>query len=330
MSIKVVKIEEVTLGAFVILPRLWLSHPFLLNKFLVTTEAQLDTLQDCGLTEVQVDISRSRFDNSDRGFSDEAIPNPPMDAKTEARSLRNVLYQPIRRPQSRATAIYTQASVMMNSLLMNPTSESIGEVKEAVGEMVNMVLEDDDTSSYLVRVSSHDPSTYTHSLNVGIYGMMLAKKIYKTSIKHDLKELVAGLFLHDLGKININLKIIQKSSKLLPEEWDIIRNHPIEGIRILSETGHMTDICSIIIMQHHEREDGSGYPFGLKGEEIHDYARICCIADIYDALTSQRSYKQPIPVFKALELMRDEMPTCFNRDLFEAFVMMLAPKRAVA
>ncbi|MEI6513218.1 MAG: HD domain-containing phosphohydrolase [bacterium] len=330
MSIKVVKIEEVTLGAFVILPSLWLSHPFLLNKFLVTTEAQLENLLDSGLIEIQVDISRSRFDNSGRGFSLEEIPFPLKDPKTEARSLRNVLNLPIRRPQSRAIAIYTQASAMMNALLSCPTAESIGEVKDAVGEMVNTMFDDEDTSSYLVRVSSHDPSTYTHSLNVGIYGIMLAKKIYNKSIKHDLKELAAGLMLHDIGKINIDLKIIQKTSTLQPEEWDVIRNHPDEGNRILRETGHLTDICNIITLQHHEREDGLGYSHGLKGEEIHDYARICCIADVFDALTSQRTYKQPLPAFQALELMRDEMPTYFNRDLFEAFVMMLAPKRAVA
>ncbi|MEI6513219.1 MAG: HD domain-containing phosphohydrolase [bacterium] len=330
MSIEVVKIEEVKLGAYVILPRSWLSHPFLLNKFLVTTVAQLETLQNSGLTEIQVDLSRSRFDNSDKDISGEAIPSPLKDPKTEARSLRNVLHLPIRRPQSRATAVYNQASAMMNALFSCPTADSIGEVKEAVGEMVNMVLEDEETSSYLVRVFSHDPSTFTHSVNVGIYAMMLANRIYKKSIKHDQKELGAGFFLHDLGKINIDINIIQKPGKLLPEEWDIIRKHPSEGNRMLKETGYLTDDCSFIIMQHHERDDGSGYPFGLVGEEIHDYARICCIADVFDALTSQRSYKQPMPAFQALELMRNEMPTFFSRDLFETFVMMLAPNRAAA
>jgi HD-GYP domain-containing protein (c-di-GMP phosphodiesterase class II) len=77
-----------------------------------------------------------------------------------------------------------------------------------------------------------------------------------------------------------------------------------------------------IVMQHHEREDGTGYPRMLKGEQIHTYGRICCIADVYDALTAERSYKQRLNTFEALKLMKDQLLNHFHRELFEKFVLL--------
>lgn len=96
--------------------------------------------------------------------------------------------------------------------------------------------------------------------------------------------------------------------------------HPYHGHRLLKETGHLTQECSIIAVQHHERHDGSGYPRGLSGEGIHEYARICSVADVFDALTSQRSYKKALDTYAALRLMKEEMLGHFHREIFEGFV----------
>jgi HD-GYP domain-containing protein (c-di-GMP phosphodiesterase class II) len=152
-----------------------------------------------------------------------------------------------------------------------------------------MVFSQDDTSHYLLRITSHDFYTYTHSVNVGIFGIMLAKQLFRRSNAHNMHELGAGFFLHDLGKIRIDPAIINKPGRLTDEEMEEMKKHPNFSYKILKETNQLSEECGIIAMQHHEREDGSGYPRGLKGDQIHTYGRVCCLADVYDALTAERS-----------------------------------------
>ena len=93
---------------------------------------------------------------------------------------------------------------------------------------------------------------------------------------------------------------------------------------MLARSNQLSEEVQIIVMQHHERVDGSGYPHHLKDKEIHLYARICSIADVYDALTSERSYKKKLPQFEALKLMRDEMIDHFQKDLYEKFILLFS------
>ena len=103
-----------------------------------------------------------------------------------------------------------------------------------------------------------------------------------------------------------------------------MRSHPCQGYAILSEAGELSEECRIIVMQHHERQDGNGYPRRLRGDEIHSYSRICSIADVYDALTSERSYKKRFTPFEALTIMKEQMIDHFTTELFEKFVLLLA------
>jgi len=137
-----------------------------------------------------------------------------------------------------------------------------------------------------------------------------------------MHELGAGFFLHDLGKVKVNPYIINKPGKLTTEEMNQMRRHPTEGYRILSDTHQLTQECKTIVMQHHERCNGKGYPKGISGDQIHIYGKICSIADVYDALTSDRPYRQKMTPFDALSLMKDEMIDHFQKDLFEQFVFL--------
>lgn len=101
-----------------------------------------------------------------------------------------------------------------------------------------------------------------------------------------------------------------------------MRNHPYQSYKILKETNQLSEECGIIAMQHHEREDGSGYPRGLKGDQIHTYGRVCCVADVYDALTAERSYKTKLSSFEALKVMKKKMLNHFHKDIFEKFVLL--------
>jgi len=153
---------------------------------------------------------------------------------------------------------------------------------------------------------------------------MLAKELFKKSDAHDMHELGAAFFLHDIGKVRVDPAITKKPGKLTEQEMIQMRTHAAVGYDILSEAKNITEECKIIVTQHHEREDGTGYPLGLKGGEIHTYGRICCIADVFDALTAERTYKQRLNTFYALKLMKKKMLNHFQREMFEKFVLLFA------
>src|ERR1700690_2947615 len=148
----------------------------------------------------------------------------------------------------------------MGRLLDDPKSENIGEPKKGIAEIVDMVFSQDDTSYHLLRITSHDYYTYTHSVNVGILGILLAKELFNGTDAHDMHEIGAGFFLHDLGKVHVDPKIINKVGRLTEEEMRQMKTHPYQSYKILRETDQLSEECAIIALQHHEREDGTGYP----------------------------------------------------------------------
>lgn len=146
------------------------------------------------------------------------------------------------------------------------------------------------------KVRNIDEYTYAHSVNVSLYGMLIARWLGLP--ERDVKGVVQVGILHDIGKSKIPGIILNKKGPLLPIEYEKIKQHAYIGYQIVSKD--MPDISSNVkdgILMHHEREDGNGYPYGLKGDSINLYAKIISVADVYDALTSERAYKKRITPF---------------------------------
>jgi len=318
---------DLKIGMFVILPRKWFRHPFIRNHFKLSSIDEIKKIRNAGIDEVYVDISKSSIEQEKKIAKERHGITAPKIKKPEEivpKELMNVIRRKDIPAQTRAVAVKKSSLILMNKLLENPSSENINQAKQGIYDIVDFIVSDDETSNCLLSITNHDLYTYTHSVNVGFLSLLLAKKLFKGTNLHNLRELGASFFLHDLGKVNINSDIINKTAKLNPKELLLVRQHPMEGAKILEKSHHLSNEAKIIVMQHHEREDGSGYPNQLKGKQIHLYARICSIADVYDALTSERSYKKRLLPFNALELMRDEMIHHFQRDLFEQFVLLFA------
>ena len=127
-----------------------------------------------------------------------------------------------------------------------------------------------------------------------------------------------GALLHDVGKLMVPAEVLNKPGKLTDAEWELVRRHPTAGVELLADIDFPWDVQPIV-QSHHERWDGRGYPDGLVGEDIPLTARVLCIADVYDALTSQRSYKQAFSHDDAMEIMRGDVGTQFDPTLFGAF-----------
>jgi HD-GYP domain-containing protein (c-di-GMP phosphodiesterase class II) len=323
---KTIKVNDVKPGMFIMLPMSWLNHPFIKNNFLIKTPEDIQKLKQSKVKQVLIDIEKSEIDipDSEQPNQEEAVPDDWNPMKDISADMQAAIDAPDLTPRKRARTVYEHSLKLMGQLLEHPTAENIQQSKEAIGGMVDMVLNDDETTTSLLQISDHDFYTYTHSVNVGIYSITLAKELYKGDNSHDMRELGAGFFLHDLGKVRVPPGIINKPGRLTDEEMALMRRHPFQSFKILEETSNLTEECRYITMQHHERHDGTGYPRRLKADEIHEYARICCIADVFDALTAERSYKKAKPPFQALQIMRDEMLDHFNPEMFQTFVYLFA------
>ncbi len=151
----------------------------------------------------------------------------------------------------------------------------------------------EDTATALVNaIDAKDQYSRGHSLRVAEYSKLIAEELDKDA--EDCERIYYAALLHDVGKIGISDGIIKKSGRLTPEEYGVIKQHPVMGNQILSSIREYPYI-SIGAHYHHERYDGKGYPDGLKGEEIPEIARIISVADAYDAMTSDRSYRTALP-----------------------------------
>jgi len=159
------------------------------------------------------------------------------------------------------------------------------------------------------KVDRKDAYTKGHSDRVANLALLIAQKLGLPD--HEIKAVVAGALLHDIGKLHIPDKLLKKPGKLTPEEFDEIKEHPDIGVQLLTGIKLPWDIISMI-RHHHEKFDGTGYPSGLKGEMIPSSARIICVADVFDALTSERPYRKAFLPDKALHMMKYEMTFSFD------------------
>jgi putative nucleotidyltransferase with HDIG domain len=172
-------------------------------------------------------------------------------------------------------------------------------------------------------IESKDLYTAGHCERVADYSSLLARKV-----GFDEQTLVwfrMGAFLHDVGKTAIPAEILNKEGKLSDEEWLLMKEHTVRGVELLSNIEFPWDVRPMV-RSHHERWDGTGYPDGLRGRAIPLSARILCVADVFDALTTTRSYRKAFTVTEALEIMRKDSGKIFDAELFSLFEHVVAPE----
>lgn len=174
-------------------------------------------------------------------------------------------------------------------------------------DMLDTLQTKADLFSFLSHIKTTDDYTYTHSVNVSllcnVFGQWLGYKEQK------LKDLTVAGLLHDIGKMQIDPKILNKPGKLTPEEFEEIEKHPTYGFRLLEKQDISYDIKMATLM-HHEKSDGTGYPMGAKDHQINHFAKIIAIADIYDAMTSRRTYRDKICPFEVIRAFEQE---CYSK-----------------
>jgi HD-GYP domain-containing protein (c-di-GMP phosphodiesterase class II) len=192
------------------------------------------------------------------------------------------------------------------------------ELKNVVEDITDELVLNEDVLLNLVSLKSTSIYTYEHSVNVSVICIALGKMLGYS--ENELYKLGMGGMLHDVGKTLIPEEIINKPDRLTEHEYQIIKNHPELGFNFLQQINSISPLSRIVVYSHHERVDGSGYPRGLKGKEIHEYARIAAIADVFDALTSDRVYRDKWPTYKAAEYIINNTEKLFDYHLVKKFL----------
>lgn len=163
----------------------------------------------------------------------------------------------------------------------------------------------------------HDPYTAEHSSNVTGLAMRIGEEL-GLCIK-EMQRLYTASLLHDIGKRAIPVEILNKPGKLTDDEFEVIKTHPAHGNRLLEEAAYPEEIRRAVV-QHHERIDGKGYPLGLMDEEIDPVAKIISVADVYDALTSDRPYRKAMSKGKAIRIILEDCGSAFCEKVVDAFM----------
>lgn len=189
--------------------------------------------------------------------------------------------------------------------------------------IVEEIRESDSMIVETINLSTYDNYTYSHSVNVDILSVILG---VACGLRDDeLRKLSQAALLHDIGKTCVPIEIIGKPGRLTEEEYEEVKQHPRYGYNMLRDNYEVSSVARNAILSHHENEDGSGYPRGLTSEKIHMYAKIIHIADVYDALTTKRVYKDAMNPADALEYLMGNSERMFDKELVATFMEYVAP-----
>lgn len=194
----------------------------------------------------------------------------------------------------------------------------LDEVEKVIIPTVYELSAKQDVFSILSHLQSKDDYTYRHNIGVAVLSILIGKWINVTA--EQLSHLATAALLHDIGKVKIPDDILNKPGKLTDEEYELMKRHTIYGYEILQNTGNSSVVYASVAIQHHEREDGSGYPHKLKAEQMHPFSKIVAIADIFHAMTSKRVYRNPLPFYEVINQMHAERFGKLNPQLLHTFI----------
>lgn len=226
---------------------------------------------------------------------------------------------------SNARLVYDTAVNVIEDILREsrlgriPSSE---EASSVVEDMKEMVLSDKGALIGLSLIKSYDEYLFNHSVNVSVLALSLADELH---VPHeDLTHIGMGALLHDIGKVNTPKQIIHKPGKLDPDEWEIMKEHPIKSYEIVRKMEGVSELAARIVFEHHVHYDRKGYPTLDEGQRAHKYSQIVTIADTYDAMTTLRTYQNAFTPKEALDLMEQKLVgKAIDPAYFDAFVKLL-------
>ncbi len=301
-----------------------MDHPFWRKSFLLDSEADLKTIRTCGIQEVWIDPTRGLDVEGDVvAVSDEEAEleiAAELDRITKAKpksEARVSLHDEL----ARARQLQAKSKAAVTSMFQEARMGNAIKVSEAaplVEEISKSITRNPEAFLNLSRLKTKDDYTYMHSVAVCALMIALGKQLGLE--EDDLKEAGLAGLLHDVGKMMVDQDVLNKPGKLTDEEFELIKDHPRKGWEILQGSSDITATALDVCLHHHERMDGKGYPDKLAGEQLSLFARMGAVCDVYDALTSNRCYKNGWEPAETIRKMAEWRNGHFDERVFQAFV----------
>lgn len=298
----------------------WMDHPFWRNAFLLDSTKDLQTIRATGIKEVWIDTSRGL--DVEGGEAEEVVAAEVDAALTQVA----IPGQPVQRVDiaheaARAAKICARSRQAVTSMFHEARmgkALDVGDALPIVEEITTSVARNPGALISLARLKNKDDYTYMHSVAVCALMVSLARQL-ELDDDQTRQAGLAGL-LHDIGKMMIPPDILNKPGKLTDAEFETVKNHPAEGHKLLLEGSGIGDVALDVCLHHHEKVDGSGYPEHLREEQISLYAKMGAVCDVYDAITSNRPYKNGWEPAESIRKMAEWSKGHFDQRIFEAFV----------
>lgn len=320
--IKKIKVERLKPGFFVHDFNCgWLNHPFFKNRMMLKSDKDVEKIVAHGIDEVYIDTDAG-LDVDDAPTQQEverAIDNE-LEGLTRVKSSKRAEVPLAERVDQSKTLIieskFTTQCLLDGVKFGNPLDMS--EIATLIDNVALSVADDGDTLVSLLRNKRRNEYSYLHSLSVASLCISFAQSINLDA--EQVRELGIGGLLHDIGEVRIPSRILNKPGPLTDDEFEIMKQHVTRGTEILQRTPRISEGSMTVTAQHQERLDGSGYPKGLRGDAIDLFGQVAAIVDVYDALTSARSYNVPLPPTAALRKLYEWSDMYLNRYLVEKFI----------
>ncbi len=325
--LKKIKVEQLTTGMHLKeFCGSWMEHPFWRTSFVITDPADIDAILASSIKEVWIDASKGLDVAPDEPVVTVAETEAQVDAELHkaAKAERRLAPIPVSAEIEQAAKICSQSKRAVTSMFqearMGKAVNTAG-AQKLVEEISDSISRNAGALISLARLKTADDYTYMHSVAVCALMIALAKQLGLDE-EQTRKAGIAGL-RHDLGKALMPIDVLNKPGKLTDEEFAIIKKHPEEGHKLLLASTGADEIALDVVLHHHEKTDGSGYPKGLKDSEISLFAKMGAVCDVYDAITSNRPYKNGWDPAESLRKMAEWTQGHFDPMIFQAFVKSL-------
>ena len=301
----------------------WMDHPFWRNAFVITSSKDIDAIRASEIKEVWIDCSKGLDVAPGESPVSEMSSEADVDAElsVSAASSRETTPVSASEEYAHAAKICAKAKEAVVSMFQEArmgTAVNTAGARQLVEEITDSISRNQNALISLARLKSADDYTYMHSVAVCALMVSLARQL-ELNEEQTHSAGIAGL-MHDLGKAMMPLEVLNKPGKLTDEEFAIIKTHPEEGYKLLLASDCTNEIARDVVLHHHEKMDGSGYPKGLKDKEISLFAKMGAVCDVYDAITSNRPYKAGWCPAESLRRMAEWSNSHFDPVVFQAFV----------
>lgn len=321
--LKRIAVKDIQLGMFICeFCGSWMEHPFWKTKFLLTDEKDMQAILASGIKELWIDVTQGAdIDAAVPGKTEEEVARETEAVLLEAEKTQHsekVSLEDEIQTAAKLCAKAKEAVIEMFSDARMGKAIKIEQARALVEDISDSVLRQPHALISLARLKTADEYTYMHSVAVCALMIALARQL---NLDDDMvREAGFAGLLHDIGKVGIPMKVLNKPGKLTDGEFAIVKSHPEVGAKILIESYQVSPMVLDVCLHHHEKVDGTGYPHGLKGDTISLYAKMGAVCDVYDAITSNRPYKKGWAPAESIRKMAEWSKGHFDEAVFQAFV----------